>query len=103
MAVRLGAPGAGGDSGADRRLGQPAAGRHPRGHARPRTALLLALEYETQLVKDEVIRPGKIGVVVCKIGKPLPEGAYLVDEKGYRGILRKVLTPGRYRINTIWL
>jgi regulator of protease activity HflC (stomatin/prohibitin superfamily) len=57
------------------------------------------LEYETQLVKDEVIPPGKIGVLVCKIGKPLPEGTYLVDEKGYRGILRKVLTPGRYRIN----
>ena len=57
------------------------------------------LEYETQLVKDEVIPPGKLGVVVSKIGKPLPEGTYLADEKGYRGILRKVLTPGRYRIN----
>jgi hypothetical protein len=57
------------------------------------------LEYETQLVPDEVIPPGKIGVLVCKIGKPLPEGTYLVDAKGYRGILRKVLTPGRYRIN----
>ncbi len=57
------------------------------------------LEYETQLVKDELIPPGKIGVVVSKIGKPLPEGTYLVDEPGYRGILRKVLTPGRYRIN----
>ena len=57
------------------------------------------LEYETQLVKDEVIPPGKLGVVVAKIGKPLPEGTYLADEKGYRGILRKVLTPGRYRIN----
>jgi len=57
------------------------------------------LEFETQLVKDEVIPPGKIGVVVSKIGKPLPEGTYLADEKGYRGILRKVLTPGRYRIN----
>jgi regulator of protease activity HflC (stomatin/prohibitin superfamily) len=57
------------------------------------------LEFETQLVKDEVIPPGKIGVVVSKIGKPLPEGSYLADEPGYRGILRKVLTPGRYRIN----
>src|SRR5208283_1835923 len=38
------------------------------------------LEYETQLVKDEVVPPGKIGVVVSKIGKPLPEGTYLVDE-----------------------
>jgi SPFH domain / Band 7 family len=58
------------------------------------------LEYETQFVKDEVIPPGKIGVLVSKIGKPLPEGAFLVDEPGYRGILRSVLTPGRYRINT---
>jgi hypothetical protein len=57
------------------------------------------LEYEIQVVKDEVIAPGKIGVVVSKMGKPLPEGTYLVDERGYRGILRKVLTAGRYRIN----
>lgn len=57
------------------------------------------LEYETQLIKDEVISPGKLGVVVSRIGKPLPEGAYLVDEPGHRGILRRVLTPGRYRIN----
>ena len=58
------------------------------------------LEYETQLVKDKVISPGKLGVVVSKIGKPLPEGTYLVDEPGYRGILREVLTPGRYRLNS---
>jgi SPFH domain / Band 7 family len=58
------------------------------------------LEYQTDVIKDKVILPGKLGVLVSKIGKPLPEGTYLVDEKGYRGILRKVLTPGRYRINT---
>ena len=58
------------------------------------------LEYETKLVKDKVILPGTLGVMVSKIGKPLPEGTYLVDGKGFRGILRKVLTPGRYRINT---
>ena len=58
------------------------------------------LEYETHLVKDEVIPPGKIGVLVSKIGKPLPEGAYLVDAKGYRGILRKGLDPGPLSINT---
>jgi hypothetical protein len=57
------------------------------------------LEFETQLVKDVIIPPGKIGVVVSKGGKPLPAGAYLVDDDGYRGILRRVLTPGRYRIN----
>jgi SPFH domain / Band 7 family len=68
----------------------PGAGRH----------FYSPLEYETHLVKDQVIPPGKVGVLVAKIGKPLPEGTYLVDAKGYRGILRKVLTPGRYRINT---
>ena len=68
----------------------PGAGRH----------FYSPLEYETHLVKDEVIPPGRIGVLVSKLGKPLPEGTYLVDAKGYRGILRKVLTPGRYRINT---
>jgi regulator of protease activity HflC (stomatin/prohibitin superfamily) len=57
------------------------------------------LEFETLIVKDEVIPPGKIGIMVSRLGKPLPEGTYLVDEMGYRGILRKVLTPGRYRIN----
>jgi regulator of protease activity HflC (stomatin/prohibitin superfamily) len=68
----------------------PGAGRH----------FYSPLEYEIKVVKDTVIFPGKLGVMVSKIGKPLPEGTYLVDGKGYRGILRKVLTPGRYRINT---
>ena len=57
------------------------------------------LEWETQLVKDEIIPPGKIGVLVAKFGKSLPDGTYLVDAEGYRGIQRRVLTPGRYRIN----
>ena len=58
------------------------------------------LEYETQQVKDEIVPPGKLGVIVSKVGKPLPPGTYLADEEGYRGIRRRVLTPGRYRINT---
>ena len=57
-------------------------------------------EYKTELVKDEIIPPGKIGIVVSKVGKPLPSGTYLADEEGYRGIRRKVLTPGRYRMNS---
>lgn len=58
------------------------------------------LEYETTVVPDKVIAPGKLGVVVSKVGKPLPAGTYLADEEGYLGIRRRVLTPGRYRINT---
>jgi hypothetical protein len=57
------------------------------------------LEYEVKLVKDLVIEPGKLGVVVSKFGKPLPPGTYLADAEGFRGIRRRVLTPGRYRLN----
>ena len=100
LAVRLDAPGARGDPGADRFRGPPAPGRHPRGHARPGPAFLLAAGVRDPAGQGrghparQDRRPGR-----REIGKPLPEGAYLVDEKGYRGILRKVLTPGRYRIN----
>ena len=58
------------------------------------------LEYETRVVPDLVIPPGKVGVVVSKVGKDLPKGTLLADGEGYRGIRRKVLTPGRYRINS---
>ena len=58
------------------------------------------LEYQIKLVEDTVIPPGKVGILVSKVGKPLPPGTFLVDEEGYRGIRRKVLTPGRYRINS---
>jgi regulator of protease activity HflC (stomatin/prohibitin superfamily) len=57
------------------------------------------LEYEKTLVKDQVVPPGKLGVVVSKVGKPLPAGTYLADADGFRGIRRQVLTPGRYRMN----
>ena len=32
------------------------------------------LEYETKLVQDLIIPPGKLGVVISKVGKPLPAG-----------------------------
>ncbi|WP_406695157.1 SPFH domain-containing protein [Singulisphaera sp. Ch08] len=57
------------------------------------------LEYEQKLVPDLIIPPGKLGVVLAKFGKPLPAGTYLTDALGYRGIRRRVLTPGRYRMN----
>ncbi len=58
------------------------------------------LEYEWELVPDWVIEPGKLGVVTSKIGKAPPGGGFIVDNPGERGILRRVLTPGRYRINS---
>lgn len=44
------------------------------------------------------IPPGKIGVVTSKIGTELPQGEFLA-EPGQKGIWRKVLGPGKYRMN----
>ena len=61
------------------------------------------LWWERTLVDDVVITPGQVGLVTCKLGVPLPKGQFLVDgEIGntkFKGVLRKVLGPGRYRIN----
>ena len=59
--------------------------------------------WERTMVADIVISPGSVGVVTCKLGADLPAGEYLVDgdigSTEFKGILRKVLHPGRYRIN----
>lgn len=59
--------------------------------------------WDRSLVDDIIIKPGEVGVVTCKLGDPLPNGEFLVDgEIGQtlsKGVLRKVLGPGRYRIN----
>ena len=59
--------------------------------------------WERITVEDIVIQPGQVGVVTCKLGDSLPSGDFLVDgdlgQTKFKGILRKVLGPGRYRIN----
>lgn len=59
--------------------------------------------WERTIVQDTVVQPGEVGVVTCKLGESLPPGQFLVDgdvgEAQFKGILRKVLAPGRYRIN----
>lgn len=62
--------------------------------------------WQHKIVRDEVILPGQIGVVTCKVGDNLPEGEFLVDgdldgdnQATQSGILRKVFGPGRYRAN----
>lgn len=59
--------------------------------------------WERTIVPDVQIAPGEVGVVTCKLGDSLPEGEFLVDgeigETEFKGVLRKVLGPGRYRIN----
>ena len=59
--------------------------------------------WEREIVSDTVVKPGEVGMVTCKLGDNLPDGEFLVDgdigNTKFKGILRKVLHPGRYRIN----
>lgn len=59
--------------------------------------------WERTLVPDILIYPEQVGIVTCKLGGSLPDGEFLVDgeigETQFKGVLRKVLGPGRYRIN----
>ena len=59
--------------------------------------------WECTIVDDTVIQPGEVGMVTSKMGDELPRGEYLVDggldRPKNKGILRKVLAPGRYRVN----
>jgi len=45
-----------------------------------------------------LIPPGKVGVVTSKVGDDLPPGEFLA-EPGQKGIWRRVLGPGKYRLN----
>ncbi|MBL8810130.1 MAG: band 7 protein [Planctomycetaceae bacterium] len=59
--------------------------------------------WETHLVPDTIVKPGQVAVVTSRMGQDLEEGRFLVDgdldQTQQKGILRKVLGPGRYRIN----
>ena len=46
------------------------------------------------------IPPGKIGVVTSKVGNEPPQGAILAND-AEKGIWRRVLTPGRHRLNPV--
>ena len=57
------------------------------------------LEFQHELVPDILVKPGKIGIVTAKMGRSRTGGSFLVDKEGDRGVWRRVLTPGRYRLN----
>lgn len=72
------------------------------------------LWWERELVPDVVVLPGQISIITSKMGEPLKTGQFLVDfydeadnikqdgelgETKHKGVLRKALGPGRYRIN----
>lgn len=59
--------------------------------------------WETKLIPDTLVKPGQVAVVTSNMGANLPEGTFMVDgsldKTKEKGILRRVLGPGTYRIN----
>jgi hypothetical protein len=60
---------------------------------------IVPIAYETELRDNYEIPPDKIGVVTNLGGQTPPEGRILVDNDEEKGIRRKVLPPGRHRLN----
>lgn len=54
--------------------------------------------YARDIVPVTVIAPGKVGIVTSKVGTELPPGEFLA-EPGQKGIWRRILGPGKYRLN----
>lgn len=56
--------------------------------------------YEWTIADAFTIPPGNIGVVTSKIGEDLPPEEFLAEDH-QKGIRKKVLGPGRYRLNPV--
>jgi len=56
------------------------------------------LFYDYKLMPVIVIPTGKVGLVTSKVGTELPTGEFLA-EPGQKGIWRRVLGPGKHRLN----
>lgn len=54
--------------------------------------------YAREIREVVIIVPGKIGIVTSKVGEDLPDGEFLAAEH-QKGIWRKALGPGKYRMN----
>lgn len=55
--------------------------------------------YETRIEPVVYIPPGKIGVVRSSVGDPPTEADAILVSDNQRGVWRRVLTPGKYRMN----
>ena len=54
--------------------------------------------YDWEFFDCQRISPGQVGIVTSKVGAELPQGEFLADDD-QKGIWRRVLGPGTYRIN----
>ncbi len=55
--------------------------------------------YTTELKPNVVVEPGKVGIVTALGGAVPGDGRVLAEKEDEKGIRRKVLLPGSYRIN----
>jgi regulator of protease activity HflC (stomatin/prohibitin superfamily) len=58
-------------------------------------------EWDWQVVPQVEIREGQLGVRIRLYGKDLPHGQLVAKNNDEKGIVAKVLLPGRYRINAL--
>lgn len=56
--------------------------------------------YDVEKRRVIEIKPGQVGIVTSKIGTELPEGEFLANDNE-KGIWRKILGPGKYRMNPL--
>ncbi len=54
--------------------------------------------HDWRIVPVVMIPIGKVGVVTAKVGADLPQGEFLADP-GQKGVWKRVLGPGKYRLN----
>lgn len=47
------------------------------------------------------VGPNEVAVVESKSGLPLPGDQFLVEDPAYKGVWRRVLTPGKWRLNPV--
>ena len=52
-----------------------------------------------RIVKVTTIPAGSVGIVTSKTGKELPPGEILAADDDSKGVWRRVLGPGTYRLN----
>jgi hypothetical protein len=56
--------------------------------------------YDWKVVPVVAIKAGECAVITAKVGRDLPPGEFLAEE-GQKGIWRRVLGPGKYRLNPV--
>ncbi len=56
------------------------------------------LLYSWEIYPNVTIAPGQVGIVTSKVGEEPPPGEFLVEDH-QKGIWRRVLGPGSYRLN----